>query len=186
MTQLASYVFKPKHGYQVARKIIQRFCDDFLHYEHEGFYLHWRVAEEVNSHHPRSLRPLPAGYAEFSIEVESPNMDCWSETCYEDRGLTGQELTDDFFALLGDDFWFANEEGKPDYHFYERELAEVVAALSAENTRLVSFGTTRTAWVMDIDTQGKYRSNTIDLLDYALTVPTVKKTPQGEQLKLAF
>ena len=160
MPQLASYVFKPKHGVEVAKKVLERFCDDFLHYENEGFYFHWRTPD-TRTHG----RPVPEEHVELIIETENGNS---------------------FFAVLPSDFWHTGEDGKPDYHFYERELAEVVAALSAENSRVVSFGDGRQAWIMNIDSRGKCRSHTIDLLDYAMTVPIVKERPQGDQLELTL
>ena len=42
MPTLASYCFKPKHGPEIAEKIIERFVNKFLSDDHEGFYLHWR------------------------------------------------------------------------------------------------------------------------------------------------
>tara|TARA_R110000824_G_scaffold100088_2_gene237887 strand:- start:2370 stop:2915 length:546 start_codon:yes stop_codon:yes gene_type:complete len=181
MPQLASYVFKPKHGVEVAKKVLERFCDDFLHYENEGFYFHWRTPD-TRTHG----RPVPEEHVELIIETENGNLEVWSEVCYEDRELEAKDLTDSFFAVLPSDFWHTGEDGKPDYHFYERELAEVVAALSAENSRVVSFGDGRQAWIMNIDSRGKCRSHTIDLLDYAMTVPIVKERPQGDQLELTL
>ena len=39
MPSLGSYCFKPKHGPEIAEKIIERFVNKFLSYDHEGFYL---------------------------------------------------------------------------------------------------------------------------------------------------
>ena len=182
MPELVSYVFKPKDGFEVAKKVLERFCNDFLHYEHEGFYFHWRTPEGSAKSH----RPVPEGHIEFLIETESGNMEVWTETCFEDRFLDASDLTESFFAVLPPHFWYTQDD-KPEYHFYERELSEVVAALSAVDSRVVSFGGGRTAWAMDINSEGKSRTQTVDLLDYVLTVPIVKENkPQTKQLALSL
>ena len=188
MPNLASYIFKPKHGHTVACGIIDRFCIDFLHYEYEGFYLHWRtpdnVPANVDAYKPGGHRHLPEGYIELSIESEDGNMAAWSETCYDDRRLTAQDLTDSFFALLGDDFW-GEVKGEKDYSFEDRDLAEVITELSAPGSRVVSFGSGRTAWIMEAVKGGKDMFRSIDLLDYALTVPIViGREAQNNQLVL--
>lgn len=184
---LASYVFKPKHGPELAIKVIEAFCDDFLHYQHEGFYLHWRSSESAKADGTIKYRPLPDGFLEFTIETESGNMEAWTEACYDDRELEASDLTDSFFALLSKDFWH-EADGKPEYHFYERELCELVSDLSDDDSRIVSFGSGRKAWVRGNKTE-KNRYETIDLLDYAMTAPIVKEkqsNPQGKQLQLAL
>ncbi len=181
---LASYIFKPRHGPELAMKVIERFCDDFLHYQHEGFYLHWRSSEDAKADGTIKYRPIPDGFVEFTIETESGNMESWSETCYEDRELEASDLTDSFYALLSKDFWYEHD-GKPEYHFYERELCELVSDLSDDESRIVSFGSGRKAWVRGAASEKK-RFEMIDLLDYALTVPIVKEKPQGTQLELTL
>ena len=93
-------------------------------------------------------------------------------------------MTESFFALLSEDFWYTTDDGETEYHFYERELCELVSDLSDDDSRIVSFGSGRRAWVRGTASENK-GFETIDLLDYALTVPIVKEKPQGEQLKLA-
>lgn len=184
MTQLASYVFKPKHGNVIAQRIIQTFCDNFLNWEDEGFYLHWRTAEDLLRNGTAMYRTLPEDHIEFTIETDGGNMEAWTETCFSERELEASDLTDSFFAMLPQDFWETFKDGKPCYHFYERELAEVVACLAADDSRVVSFGGGRQAWVSEGE-----RYKTIDLLDYAMTVPIVKETqsiPQDRQLQLTL
>jgi len=181
---LASYVFKPRHGPELAMKVIERFCDDFLHYQHEGFYLHWRSSESAKADGSIKYRSIPDGYVEFTIETESGNMEAWTEACYEDRELEASDMTDSFFALLSKDFWYEHD-GKPEYHFYERELCELVSDLSDDDSRVVSFGSGRKAWVRGTASENK-GFEIIDLLDHALTVPIVKEKPQGTQLEFAF
>ena len=185
--ELASYIFKPKHSQEIAMKVVERFCNDFLHYEHEGFYLNWRTSKQIEASGTGKYRPLPDGFIEVNIECDGGhcNMEAWTEACWDERRLEASDLTDSFFAILPEDFWYTGEDGKPDYHFYERELAEIVGSLTADDSRVVSFGCGRQAWVRGTKAEnGSY--SMIDLLDYTLTVPIVNRKPEGEQLQLTF
>ena len=184
MPELASYIFKPKHGTQLAMTVIERFCNDFLHWEHEGFYIHWRTAEQATKNGTQKYRPLPDGWVELNVETDSGSMEAWTESCYDERELEAGDMTDSFFAMLPQDFWDKDDEGKAEYNFYERELCEIVAALSDDDSRVISFGSGRSVWIRGAASE-KNRYETVDLLDYALTVPIVKEKPQGEQLRLA-
>ena len=98
--------------------------------------------------------------------------------------LEAIDTCDSFFALLGDDFW-GEVKGEKDYSFEDRDLAEVITELSAPGSRVVSFGSGRTAWIMEAVKGGKDMFRSIDLLDYALTVPIViGKEAQNNQLVL--
>jgi len=178
MPSLGSYCFKPKHGPEIAGKIIERFCNKFLSYDQEGFYLYWR------RHTPgQKYRPVPEGWLELYIDTEGGNMDAFSETCYWEGEIDGHDMTDHFFALLGDDFWPEDDDGKPILTLEERELFEIVQALAEPGTRVVSFDE-RMAFVHEVnpdDSQGETQH--IDLLDYALTVD-LKKKDDPRQLTL--
>ena len=175
---LASYIFKPKHGIEIATKIITRFCDEFLCYQDEGFYVHWRNST-FKSH------KLPEGYVEFWIETENGNMDAFTETCYSDETLTAHDLTDSFFALLDDNFWEDDPEGNKLYSFYECELAEVVSAVSAENSRVISFDGGRNAWVYEKHTTTDGRYHHVDMLEHVLTQPLPDNSNRQLTLPLA-
>ena len=182
MPMLASYIFKPEHGHEIATKIIERFCNDFLYYSHEGFYLNWRTGDGKWT----GRQNLPEGYIEFWIETENGNMEAWTETCFNEAPLTAHDLTDGLFALLDDNFWYA-EDGENMYTFYEHELAELVSSLSAKNSRVVSFDGGSAAWIHEKDSQGQSWPQRLDMLDYALTVPIVKESrPQDNQQELSL
>ena len=188
MSELASYIFKPKYGTQLAITVIERFCNDFLHWGHEGFYIHWRTAEKAIKNGTQKYRPLPDGWVELNVETDNGNMEAWTESCYDDRELEAGDMTDSFFAMLPQDFWHKDNEGKAEYNFYERELCEIVAALSDDDSRVISFGSGRSVWIRGAASE-KNCFHTIDLLDYAMTVPIVKEkqtNPQGRQLQLTL
>ena len=169
MPTLASYCFKPKYGPEIAEKIIERFVNKFLSYDHEGFYLHWR------RHVPGRLhRPVPEGWLEFYIDTENGNLEAFSETCYWEETVDGCDMTEHFFALLGQDFWPQDGDGNLVYDLYERELFEVVGALAAPGTRVVSFAPDRTVYICEAGKDGY--ATQLDMLDYALTADLRKKT----------
>jgi hypothetical protein len=127
MPNLGSYCFKPKYGSEISKKIIEHFCNKFLSYDHEGFYLHWR------EHDPKTAyKPVPKGWLEFYIDTDNGNMEAFTETCFweDEANVDGRDLTEYFFAMLGEDFWGADVDGNLHYSMYERELFEVVQAIS--------------------------------------------------------
>ena len=181
MPSLSSYCFKPKHGPEVAKRIIEHFCNKFLGYEHEGFYLYWREHNPDTKH-----RAVPEGWVEFCIDTDSGNLEGWSETCFWEEEVDGNDLTQHFFALLGDNFWYEDDDGNTTYTMYERELFEVIQALGEDGSRAIAWGGDRTAYVSYDDGSGERAIEHLDLLDFAMTVPIVKETVQDEQMKLAI
>ena len=178
MPSLASYCFKPKCGPEIAEKVIERFCSKFLSYDHEGFYLYWR------KHVPSQLhRPVPEGWVEFYVDTDSGNLEAFSETCFWEEEVDGRDLTEHFFAVLGEDFWYKDDEGETIYTMYERELFEVVTALSAEDSRTIAWGD-RTAYVSYVDDKGERGVKHLDLLDYAMTTPLDNNKKDDKQFTL--
>ena len=182
MASLTSYIFKPKHGKELAKKVIEAFCNDFLNYEDCGNYLWWR--DPV----PGSVVPLPEGYVEFHIENDyNSDPDSFSESCHLDTEITAQQMADDMYVLLNKDFWYPDHEnGGLLFSFEDRELCEVIVALADPSSRVVSFGSDRRAFVSEVNSEGVGHHKSVDLLDYALAVPIVEEKPQGEQLKLTL
>lgn len=182
MASLTSYIFKPKHGKELAKIVIEAFCNDFLNYADCGNYLWWRDPA------PGSVVPLPEGYVEFHIENDyNSDPDSFSESCYLDTEITAQQMADDMYVLLNKDFWYPDHEnGGLLFNFEDRELCEVIIALADPNSRVVSFGSDRRAFVSEVNSEGVGYHKNVDLLDYALSVPIVEEKPQGEQLKLTL
>ena len=174
---LTSYIFKPKHGAEVSKKIIEAFCSDYLVFGLDGLYIWWR---------PRLPRlPIPEGYVEFHVDVEG-SIEHFSEVCHNPDELTASQLAEDLYILLGDDFWYDDpDSGGNLYTFEDRELSEIVEALCEPGSRMVSFGSGREVYAVDINSDGKCSRKHVDMLDYALTVPIVKESQQ-EQLQLTL
>ena len=179
MPAFGSFIFKPKHGTEIARKIIERFCHEHLGWEHEGFYIYWR-----NTSHTHI--PVPDGYVEFYIETEAGNLEGFSECCYDERELTGEDLTNGLFALLSEDFWYEKDDGSIDYSFYERELGEIVNALADEGTRVCSFGAGRQAWVSFQDSDKSWATVGVDTYDFLMKHPVESYKDKRRQLTLEF
>ena len=174
MPSLSSYCFKPKHGPEVAKKIIEHFCDKFLSYEHEGFYLYWREHDPNIKH-----RAVPEGWVEFYVDTDNGNLEAWSETCFWEEEVDGHDLTEHFFAMLGDDFWDKDENGSVNYTMYERELFEIVTALSVGGSRAIAWGGDRTAFISYVNEQGERGVKHMDLLSYAMTAPIETENKKG-------
>ena len=159
MPNLASYCFKPKHGAAIAKKIVEHFCNKFLSYDHEGFYLHWREHDPTMKY-----RTVPKGWLEFYVDTDNGNMDAFSEICYCEEEVDGYDMTEKFFAVLGEDFWYEDDDGSVVYTMYERELFEVVAALSKDDSRVVAWGGDRTAYISYENKHGLRGVEHLDLL----------------------
>jgi len=165
MASLGSYIFKPKHGPDVTGKIIERFVRDHLHWDDAGCHVYW------TSEHSR--KNLPEGYIEFHIEAEEGgNIEMFSETCFQDEELSGEDLTGGLFILLGEDFWYKDDSGKTIYTFEDRELAEIVSHLTEDGTRCIATTPGKEAYV-----SYQYQSSapqrgfkTIDTSDFLLNV----------------
>ena len=157
MASLGSYIFKPKHGIDVAGKIIERFTRDHLHWEDAGFYVYW------SSEHSR--KNLPEGYVEFHIETEEGDFERFSETCYQDDELSAEDLTDSLFVLLGEDFWHKDDSGKAMYTFEDRELCEIVQHLAEDGSRVIAHGSGKEAWVA-YQSESGWGCKTVDTSDF--------------------
>ena len=177
MSSIVNYVFKPKHGTQLARKIIGSFVNKYLLYEEHGFYLHWREKRHVD--------PLPEGYVEFTIESDDGNMEYFTETGFGQGDITSGNLTDDFFAMLDDSFWEKDSDGNIYYSFEDRELMEVVMALSADGSRVISTGADTAGWGGCQKDDGGWTVNRIDITNYLLNAP-IKKEGKNFQKQLTL
>ena len=181
MPSLGSYCFKPKYGPEITEKIIERFCDKYLSYSHEGFYLYWR------KHEPSQLyRAVPEGWVEFYIDTDNGNLEAFTETCYWEEEVDGQDLTEYFFAMLGEDFWRKDDDGETMYTMYERELFELVQALSAEDSRTIAWGGDRTVYVSYKDETGERAVKHLDMLDFVMTAPLDDKKKEDRQFTLSL
>jgi len=89
---LTSYIFKPKHGAEVSKKIIEAFCSDYLGFGMEGLYLWWR------ENPPSGPLPIPEGYVEFHVDQEGA-IEYFSEACYSCEELTASQLAEDLYIL---------------------------------------------------------------------------------------
>ena len=176
---LTSYIFKPKHGAEVSKKIIEAFCSDYLGFGMQGLYLWWR------ENPPGGRLPIPEGYVEFHVDQEGA-IEYFSEACDSCEAITASQLAEDLYILLGDDFWHDDPDtGGKSYTFEDRELSEIVEALCEPGTRMASFGSGREVYTVDVNSDGKCSRKHVDMLDYALTVPIVKESQQG-QLQLTL
>jgi hypothetical protein len=159
MANLGTYVFKPKYDIHITQRIIDTFTQEWLGWNHSGAHIYW---------HDRVLhghRELPEGYIKFDIEMECGSMEDFSETCWHEDPVSAEHLTNDLFVLLIESGFFDDGE----YHFLDRELTEVISALSANESRLLAFWADR-CLVMDIDKRGVTNTKQQDMSSLMLTV----------------
>jgi len=153
----ASWIFKPKHGKEIYCKVIQRFADHYLDWYNNGISCH--TAELKN------------GWVELqAVADDAGNMEYYSEMCFTDNPLTGEDLTEHMMILLVESgvATNVNEDSKesPVYSLEERDMCEVVAALSELDTNVYSpYGAK--CWVYPV---GSGMPKTVDMLDALLTL----------------
>jgi len=174
MASLGSYIFKPRHGEEVAGRIIERFVRDYLQWDEAAAGVYWTS--------PRARKNLPAGYVEFHIESDQPDFEIYSESCYRAEELSAEELTEGLFILLGETFWHDDDEGNPLYTFEDRELCEIVNHLAEDGSRVISYGAGKEAWVSERNSSG-WACKTIDTSDFLFNVP-IDFSEKDKQLTL--
>ena len=132
MAILGTIIFKPKYDIGITRGIIEKFTQEWLRWEDTGAYIAW----SNDRHYQTTERRLPEGYFRIDIEMDSGCLEDFTEICWCEETISAAHLTDDMFILLVEEGFFEDPE---DYHFYERELTEVLSTLSANDSRLLSF-----------------------------------------------
>ena len=145
--ELTNFVFKPKN-LEIAKMVIEGFVNDWLHWHDHDIYIGW------------TDRDLPHGYIKFYAESENPS-EYFSECCFSDDPVTSRHLTDYMMIALEQDGFFdapwLNDDGQRNieiedarasgadtddpkwFSFEDVELSEIVAALSANDSRVMSF-----------------------------------------------
>ena len=158
MASLGTYAFKPKYDIHITRRIIDTFTQEWLGWDQSGAHIYWH--ERVLHGHNK----LPEGYIKFDIEMETGDMESFSEICWHEDPVSAEHLTNDMFILLAESGFFDDGE----YHFHERELTEVISALSANESRIVTFWADR-CLVIDIDKNGISKTTQQDMSNMMLS-----------------
>ena len=125
-----SFIFKPKYGIEIIRKVLACFIDDYLHWRDNGY--DWSL-RKVDSEHEGWL--ILEAYPE-------EHSDYFTEVSYEEDPITPERLTENMMVLLTEKDGPASmqefSDGRSGYSLYEVEIHEVIAALSEVGTRVYS------------------------------------------------
>ena len=160
---LTNFMFKPKHGIEIAEKVIRCFVNDFLGWYNRG--IEW------------DLRPMESHPGWYRLNAE-PNYDGslegFTETCWYDSPLSGAMLTEDMMILLVEAgvAYTAQEpgdSGEPEYVLEDVELTEVITVLADDNTHFFSTWNNN-AWVVNGKTGAVKRH---DLTDHIFSLAGV-------------
>lgn len=160
MATLGTFVFKPKYDLHITKKILETFTQEWLQWTDAGAYIYWHEAKT-------GADALPQGYVKFDIDMDCGNLEEYSETCWHEDPVSAEHLTNDLFVLLIEAGFFDPGE----YHFHERELTEVVTALSDRDSRLLTFWTDR-CLAIDIGKDGKQATEVKNLSNLLLSDKT--------------
>ena len=125
-----SFMFKPKYGIEIIRKVLGCFIDDYLRWPENGY--DWNL-RKVDSEHEGwlTLEAYPEEHSEY-----------YTELSFEEDPITPEQLTENMMVLLtekgGPAYMQEFEDGSNGYSLYEVEIHEVIAALSEVGTRVYS------------------------------------------------
>tara|TARA_Y100000310_G_C20138483_1_gene559154 strand:- start:50 stop:559 length:510 start_codon:yes stop_codon:yes gene_type:complete len=156
--ELGNFVFKPKNR-KLAVKVISHFCNKFLGWEDCGV---WAAFSPVDKNEPE-------GYIIMTFDSENVDTERFTECCFTEEPVDAEDLTEHMFVLLDEEGFFdcPGEENGKFYSLEDRELSEVVSALSQNSSRVISFWSTH-VFLTDKDEKGDTRSRRESLIDYAL------------------
>ena len=153
----SSWFFYPKYGTDIVEKVLGCFVNEYLSWEHNGYY--WSITQVPNRPGWLSLSASPDG-----------NTDYYTETCFIDDAISGKDLTDNMLILLTGQGGCAQEYSPddPDNNDWTLEevcVDEVLMCLSAEGTHIYA-PCGEKLWMRSVDT-GKHKM--MDMTDFILT-----------------
>jgi hypothetical protein len=152
--QAGTFIFKPENP-QIAAKIIQNFTTKWLSWD------------ECNAWSEMTSRDCPDGYYRVDIDIEGPAEE-FTELCWSQAPVTAKDLTDDMFIVLHEQGFFYNDyDGEINFSFEDRELCEVIVALAANNSRIISPWMDN-VWIAEKDSEGKSTHRSVSTLNYLM------------------
>jgi|TARA_R110000824_G_scaffold5670_11_gene26188 hypothetical protein len=157
---LATYIFKPKNGIEVATKVIDCFVDSFLGWGDYG--AEWHIGE---------LKDREGWYKLNADPSYDGGFEAFTEACFVNHHITGEQMTDDMMILLveagltvgPDEAGYKPGEAEGEHFLMDVELSEVIAALSDENSHVYSPWDTD-CWVLNVKTSESKRYDMTDLI----------------------
>ena len=126
----SSYMFKPKYGIEIIRKVLGCFVNEYLDWHHNGY--DWSL-RKVDSKHE--------GWLILEAWPEQPGGEYFSESSFVEEPITNRQLTEDMLVLLTEDGpAFLIDEATPEYGYslYEVDISDILIALAQTGTRVFS------------------------------------------------
>ena len=176
--ELTNFVFKPKN-LEIAKMVIEAFANEFLGWADNGVYIAW------------CDRDMPQGYIKLCAESEGTATDYFSECCFSDEPVTSRHLTEHMMIALDDEGFFdapwltdgsqrdlestderafgLETENPKWFSFEDVELSEVVAALSQNDSRIMSFYSDR-VFITHKKKDGTWNSEGRPLVNHVLAL----------------
>ncbi len=153
---MESWIFKPKYGKDIYKKVIEGFADDFLDWYSNGVGF--------------SLDELDSGYVELQARIEEAGShEYFSETCHHDEPISGNMLTHHMMVLLVEaGVAYKNNEEDEGYILEDVDICDVLAALSEDGTSIFSLTGAR-CYVYPVGNDGR-QAKFVNLLDALLSL----------------
>ena len=154
---LSTYIFKPKHGIEIISKVVNCFVGDWLSWH--DFGVEWHIA-------PMKDRE---GWYKFTADPDyQGSFEGFSEMCWSDEPISGKDLTESMMVLLVEAGITSPHDdaghGDPgDHYLIDVELAEVIIALSEDDSSILS-PWDESLWVHNKKTNKTERRDMTDLI----------------------
>lgn len=157
---LTTFLFKPKYPIEIVKKILDIFVEEFLGWSGSG--IEWDIV------------PLEAphdGWYKLSAWADGGHCEGFSEQCYSDEEITGEQLTKGMLIILVESG--VAKKGKehdktmmlkPEVHYLiDVELSEVFRAISSEDSCIYSPYEDR-LWLQNVETGYSKNINMTDAI----------------------
>jgi hypothetical protein len=156
---LTTFLFKPKYPIEIVKKILDIFLDEFLGWNDSG------IESEIV--------PLEAhnGWYKLTAWADGGSCDVFSEQCYNDEEIAGEQLTKGMMVILvesgvtkmGKDIDCSDVYDPEGHYLIDVELSEVLRALSNEDSCVYS-PYEDSLWMQDVATGYSKNISMIDTI----------------------
>ena len=127
----SSWMFKPRFGEAIIKKVLTRICNDYLHWWEHGY--EWSLGSCASSGHPDWLK--------LEVFPSGDTNQYFTETVYSEEPLSASELTEDMLILLTSGKQACAHEHDPgdgQWYLEDVELCSILCSLAAEDSNVYS------------------------------------------------
>ena len=157
---LTTFLFKPKYPIEIVKKILDIFVEEFLGWSGSG--IEWDIV------------PLEAphdGWYKLSAWADGGHCEGFSEQCYSDEEITGEQLTKGMMVILvesgvtkmGKDINYSDAYEPEGHYLIDVELSEVFRTLSSEDSCVYSPYEDK-LWLQNVETGNCKNISMIDAI----------------------